>query len=191
MAKMHICQEQNPTLYDVLAAFFALRGYVEFRYTKLPECKKKLTPSAALAQKFTIMPEEKADWNIVKGMVTDTSLRMTKDGNFTLTLRNMMRKVKGDEVNAETGEVIEESYFADKSNAQEDGTHKIGFVAGEYEYRTVRLDLRNDGYGIDLASILVNIGGKKRLFPNAHPNVKPEDYRRLIAAVVDQNNVPY
>jgi hypothetical protein len=192
--KTFICQEENPELYDVLAAFFALRGYVEFRYTKLPELKKALTPSAAKAREFTKMPENEADWNLVKGHVTAESLKMTKDGNFTLTLRNILRKVKGDKVDEQTGEILEESYFADKSNAQEDGTRKIGFVEGEYQYRSIRLDVRNDGYGIDLASILVNIGGKKRLFPNARPNVRPEFYRNLIAAIVvgdeQANNIP-
>lgn len=191
MAKMHICPEENPELYDVLAAFFALRGYVEFRYTKLPECKKALTPSAAKAREFTAMPENEADWNIVKGMVTAESLKMTKDGNFCLVLRNMNRRVKGDKVDDQTGEVLEESYFADKSNAQEDGTRKIGFVEGEYQYRSIRLDVRNDGYGIDLASVLINMGGKKRLFPNARPNMRPEFLERVYNAIQPANNVPF
>jgi len=188
MAKMHVCQEENPSLYDVLATFFALRGYVEFRYVKLPECATKITPSKAKAQEFTKMPEDKADWTLVKGMLTDESLKMTKDGNFTLLLRNMNRKIKGDKVDEETGEILEESYFADKSNMQEDGTRKIGFVAGEYGFRQYRLDVRNDGYGFEFSTMLINMGGKKRLFPNAHPNIRPEVYAAIVNAIAP--NVP-
>lgn len=182
--KMIVCEAENPTLYDVLATFFALRGYVEFRYVPLPECKVPMTPSKAHARRFTKMPDNGFEWNSVKGMLTPYSLQQTKDGNFTIVLRNMFRKVKGDLIDAETGEVKEVSYFADKSNAQEDGSTKIGFDPGEYQYRRFRLDVRNDGYGIDFASILVNMGGKRRLFPNARPNIRPQDMQAIYDAIL-------
>lgn len=161
-----ISQSENPALYELVAAFSMLRGYVEFRYRKLPECRKKLTPSAAAAQNSTVMPENPADWDKVSGFLTETALGLTKDGNFTLTLRNQKRKNAGDIVDEVNGEVIAESYYSDKSNAQEDGTTKIGFDKGEYLYRSYRLDVRGDGYGVDLSTVQINIGGKRRMFPN-------------------------
>lgn len=161
-----ITTTENPALYEIVAAFSILRGYVEFRYKRLPECHKKMTPSARAAQDSTIMPANPDEWDKVQGFLTDGALRITKSGEFTLTLRNQKRKNAGDVLDPETGEVIEESYFSDKSNAQEDGTTKIGFDKNEYLYRSYRLDVRGDNYGIDLSTVKINIGGKKRLFPN-------------------------
>ena len=158
--------DANPNLYETLATFVMARGWISFKYKPLPECKKKVTASVVAARKSTVMPEDRAEWDVVSGFLTDDAIRMTKDGDFIVTLRNMKRKNAGDVVSPETGEVIEESYFSDKSNRQEDGSLKIGFDKGEYLYRSYRLDVRQDDCGVNLASVMVNIGGKKRLFPN-------------------------
>jgi hypothetical protein len=160
--------EQNPSLYEVLATFCMTRGYIEFDYARLPECKAKVNPNAPSRVKadnstVSIAPPEK-----VKAFIDDAP-RMTKDGNFILTVRNINRRDAGFEVDKDTGEIIGESYFADKSNAQRDGTTKEGFVKGEYLYRSYRLDVRCDGKGIALNTVQVNSGGKKRLFPNVEP----------------------
>ncbi len=189
MIEKLISYEENPTLYEVLAAFTLLRGYVEFRYRKLPECKKKLTPSAAAAQASTKMPEDKKDWNLCKGFLGDDSVFASKDMNFLLRFRNNQRKVIGDVVDEKTGEIIEESYFSDKSNAQEDGSRKIGFVDGEYEFRSYRMDVRNDGFGIDLSTVQISMGrrGKVRLFPNVKPSIQAEEKQRIES----ETTVPY
>lgn len=165
----------NPTLGEVTTALKMLRGYVEFRYKPLPECRVQLTPSKAAALAFTLYPKKRSEWGIVKGYLGEDSFFKTHDGNFCIRLRNMKRKVIGNILDLITGEVVEYSYFADKSNRQEDGTRKIGFDDGEYLFRAFRLDVRNDGFGIDLASVHINMGralGKQRLFPNASPNIR-------------------
>ena len=155
---------EKPELYDVVATFMLIRGYIEFDYKPLPECQKKVNknaPSRVAADNSTVViaPPEK-----VRGFL-DAEPRKTKDGNWIITLRNMNRRCKGMEVDAETGEILGESYFVDKSNAQTDGTRKIGYVGGEYFPRSYRLDVRGDGKGIQLATLKANLGGKKRLFP--------------------------
>jgi len=160
-----ICPEAAPETYDVVAAFCFLRGYIEFDYKPLPECQAKVNkncPSQVAARQstVTIAPPER-----VKGFI-DAAPRMTKAGEFILTIRNVNRRNTGIEVDENTGEIIGESYFADKANAQTDGTSKTGFAEGEYLYRSYRLDVRGDDKGIQLHTVMVNLGGKKRLFPN-------------------------
>jgi hypothetical protein len=164
--KNQFCNEATPELYDILATLCMFRGYVEFDYKPLPECQKKVNknaPSRVAADNSTVMiaPPER-----VKAFIDDAP-RMTKDGNFILTVRNINRRNAGDEVNMDTGEIIGESYFSDKMNAQADGSSKIGFAKGEYLYRSYRLDVRGDGKGIQLQTVMGNFGkdGKKRLFP--------------------------
>jgi hypothetical protein len=125
-----------------------------------------MTPSKAAAQASTKIIGSP---DVVSGFLTTESLRMTKDGNFTLTLRNNKRRCIGDVVNPETGEIIAESYFADKANKQEDGSSKVGFEDGEFMYRSYRLDVRADGKGLDVTSLVANLGGKQLLFPERGP----------------------
>lgn len=163
-----ICYSQAPETYEVLATFCMIRGYVEFDYKRLPECKAKVNENApsriaAANSTITLEPLEK-----VRGFLDDAP-KMTKDGNFIITLRNMNRRDAGVEVDGATGEILGESYFIDKSNAQTDGSRKIGFVEGEYLYRSYRLDVRGDGKGLQLATAKANINGKKALFPNVQP----------------------
>jgi hypothetical protein len=153
------------TTYDVLAALIANSGkYIEFKYKPLPECKVKMTPSRAAALESTIkpisaMPEDVGGFFCVEG------IRITKAGDFIVTLRNMKRKNIGDVIDPETG-ILLESYYSDKSNKQEDGSHKEGFDTGEFLFRSYRLDVRDDGCGINLGSMKVNNGkyGKQPVF---------------------------
>lgn len=159
-----ICPETHPTTFDVLATFCMLRGgYVEFDYKPLPECKKKKTASVIHAQESTeyIAPLEK-----VRGYLDEA--KMTKAGEFTIILRNMNRRVKDVAVDTLTGEIYP-SYFIDKSNKQADGTRKIGFDDGEYEFRQFRLDVRGDGKGVQLHTVKANLGGMKQIFPHVEP----------------------
>jgi hypothetical protein len=91
---------------------------------------------------------------------------MTKAGNFIVTLRNINRRKR-----MPTGD----GYYRDKRNKTGRTTSKTGFVKGEYLYRSFRLDVRNDGYGIDLVTLRAANGkkGKVMLFPNVEtvPNV--------------------
>lgn len=172
--KQAICEEAKPETYDVVAAFCFLRGYVEFEYKPLPECQKKASktsPSAIAARQstLTIAPPE-----MVKGFITDAP-KITKAGEFVLTLRNINRRNAGAQVDENTGEIIGESYFADKANAQTDGTSKEGFTEGEYLYRSYRLEVRPDGKGVQLHTVKVNFGGKVRYFPHVPaPEVRTE-----------------
>lgn len=172
-----ICNEANPALYDVLATLCMLRGYIEFDYKPLPECRVKKTPSKIAADNSTvsIAPPER-----VKGFI-DAAPSMTKAGEFVLTIRNINRRNAGMEIDKTTGEIIGESYFADKSNAQSDGTHKQGFETGEYLYRSYRLDVRGDGRGIQLHTMQGNMKGKVRIFPNVEAPERREE----------NANVPY
>lgn len=158
---MFISDAINPTLYDVLAALLANSGkYVEFQYTPLPECHVADTPSKKAAKQDTVIPMNPIDRAWVRGFMATAgqALRMTKDGNFTLTLRNMNRKKKMPN---------NEGYYRDKRNRQENGSSKIGFLKFEYLYRSLRLD-RDLIYGIDLASLTVSSGKVRRvrIFPN-------------------------
>jgi hypothetical protein len=162
-----------PDTYEVLEAFCLYRGYVEFDYKPLPECQAKVNKNApsriAAAQSTTmIAPPER-----VKGYIEEDSPKMTKEGNFILNIRNINRRNQEIQIDAETGEIIGFSYYADKSNKQRDGSRKIGYDDGEYMPRSFRLDVRGDFKGIQLETVRV-VGkredgtmGKVRLFPNA------------------------
>lgn len=187
---------ENPTQEEIVEAFKNLRGYIEFRYRALPECKTSMTPSKAAARRFTRITKPPAEWNVVKGFLGEDSLFKTKDGNYCLRLRNMTRRVVGD-IRAvdlfgdRTGDILQVSYFSDKSNKQEDGTRKKGFDDGEYQFRAYRLDAREDGHGIDLSSVMINAGreGKKRLFPNAPRNVKADELRDRLLDEIEKKLV--
>lgn len=198
MIEKLISYSDNPSLYEVTAAMELLcpmKVWISFRYTPLPECKKKLTPSKAAAMASTIMPKNPWDWRKVSGFLNDGAFWYTKHPSYgpdglnivrpMLTLRNQKRKNAGDVVDTVTGEIVEPSYFSDKSNAQEDGTTKEGFDKGEYLYRSYRLDVRNDGYGLDLSTVeIAQIGKtKQRLFPNARPNMRAEDVEKIMLEV--------
>ena len=165
-----ICNEAAPTVYEVLATLCMFRGYIEFEYKPLPECKVKKTASKIAADNSTVAI---APPSMVRGFI-DAAPGMTKAGEFTLTIRNMNRRNAGAEIDKNTGEILGESYFADKANAQTDGTSKTGFDSGEYLYRSYRLDVRGDGKGIQLHTMQGNMKGKVRLFPNVvHPVMEP------------------
>ncbi len=175
-----LCYSAAPETYEVLATFCMIRGYIEFDYKRLPECKAKVNENApsrvaAANSTVTIAPMEK-----VRGFLDDAP-KMTKDGNFIITLRNMNRRDKGINLDEDTGEVFGESYFVDKSNAQTDGSRKIGFVEGEYLYRSYRLDVRGDGKGVQLGTVKANINGKKALFPNVAEQLDREHAFGILA----------
>jgi len=163
--KNKICAVDAPELYDVLATFCMIRGYLEFDYSRLPECKAKVNenaPSRVAARESTehIEPLEK-----VRGFL-DECPKQNKGGDWYITFRSINRRNKGMQVDEDTGEILGESYFVDKSNAQPDGGKKIGFIKGEYLFRSYRLDVRGDGKGIQLHTVQANLNGKTRLFPN-------------------------
>lgn len=169
---MFISDSENPDLYEVLAILFANSGkYVEFQYIPLPECHVKKTPSKRAAESDTILPLAPDDRSWVRGFMAKhgDALRMTKDGNFTLTLRNMNRKKR---MPNDIG------YYRDKRNKQENGDSKIGFVKNEYLYRSLRLD-RDLTYGIDLSTLMASSGKQRhvRLFPNVVAHVLTIDQR--------------
>lgn len=177
---MMISYAENPALYEVLAALISNAGkFVKFQYTPLPECYKKPTPSKKLAQADTELPATPEDKAWVKGFMPKggEGLRMTKDGAFTLTLRNMNRKKK-----MPNGE----GYYRDKKNRQENGTSKIGFKKKEYFFRTYRLDVQ-EIFGVDLATLTVSSGKQKdvRLFPRVADKMLTveERWTRYVAAI--------
>jgi hypothetical protein len=162
----------NPTEFDVLKTLAENSGlYVEFMYYPLPECqakKNKNTPSAKAAKADTIQvgdnPFRFAGYLLT--MRRGGAFAITKADNLTLTMRSTTRRKK-----LETGV----GYYADKSNKQETGGHKVGFSKGEHQYRAFRLDRRAD-CGLDLSSVRITQGGKNgckglQLFPNVAPLV--------------------
>lgn len=164
-----ICYDDNPALYEVLAVLLSNVGkYVEFRYRRLPELQKPKTPSRILAEQDTECPENREELTLVRGFIDTQSggLRMTKDGNFILTMRNICRKKK-----LPTGV----GYYRDKRNKKNARLSKIGFDQKEYLYRSYRLDRRDDGKGMDLATMVVAAAkrGKVRVFPNV-ANLPPQ-----------------
>ena len=165
-----ICESASPTEYDVLKTLCENSGlYVEFLYYPLPECqakKNKNTPSAKAAKADTLQvgdnPFRFAGYLLT--MRRGGAFAFTKADKITLTMRSTTRRKK-----LEPGV----GYYADKSNKQEDGSHKTGFSKGEHEFRAFRLDRRPD-CGLDLSSVRITQGGKNgvrglQLFPNVAP----------------------
>jgi hypothetical protein len=167
-----ICENPNPSEVEVLQTLCegASGKFLRFRYKPLPECRKKVTASVAAAKADTLIvgnPEIMAGYvqkRKLGGKVGD-AFSVTKAGNLILNLRSTTRRKK---LATGTG------YYADKSNKQEDGSRKTGYVKDEFMPRSVRLD-RQPFHGIDLSTVEVSQGGRKkglvRLFPNVQPMV--------------------
>ena len=170
MHMTRICESASPTEFEVLQTLCENSGrFIRLRYVPLPECKAKKNPncpSAKAAKADTLQVGD--DPFLFAGYILTQrrggALTLTKTGNLTLTLRTTTRQKK---LATGTG------YYADKSNKQEDGSHKTGFVKGEFQYRAFRLDRRPD-CGLDLSTVEVSQCDRRnrglvRLFPNVAP----------------------
>ena len=60
---------ENENVYEVVARFAMLRGWVSFKYRPLPECKRKVSPSVAAARRSTVVVGK--DFEAVSGFLTD------------------------------------------------------------------------------------------------------------------------
>jgi len=168
-----ICNDAMPTGFDVFRTLAENSGrFIKFRYYPLPECKAKRnpnTPSAKAARRDTLNVGDDpfAFGGYLLTQRRGGALSITKDENLTMTLRTTTRQKK---LASGMG------YYADKSNKQEDGSHKTGFKKGEFLYRAFRLDRRPD-CGLDLSTVEVSqcdrrTRGLVRLFPNVAPLVR-------------------
>ena len=139
------CHSPSPSLDEIARALLAVPGrYVEFRYDTLPECRRPMTPSRALAQADTrcLGPLDMARG--FPGGNDGGGVGLSRPGNWLVTLRSMNRKKR-----LPTGQ----GYYHDKTQ-------------GEHLWRSYRLE------GIDLTTVMVNMGrgrGKVRMFPAVAP----------------------
>jgi hypothetical protein len=86
-----VIETPTPTLTEIASAFEANIGrYIEFEYEPVPECQRPLTPSQQEARMNTVYKEPLGK---VKAHTDETQGRvwLTKEGNWILTLRTMMR----------------------------------------------------------------------------------------------------